>query len=737
MDETKYWKIRSIIDSINESVEVGELKKAENVDSDSKIQPHFLTDSECPELGNRLAYNRHLKDNEKKGIHVHCEIITISATGKSDIHPEEADALKKICTSAAQIANKYDGQAFRLGRGEISAHFSNTDQASTFSSELKQFVDEQFIKGSKVAICVGLGFTDAQAKAASVIARQQTGDISNKADTAEPVDSRACHLLGTLPPEDWTSLTKANPMPTASVGTSKPKTTEIKSPTTPPKSSVPKTPKATAPKIPSIPPVAIKPPALPDEPFTVPSQSEIFAPPPSIPDAHRVQKVDDSWIDEQTHPIHDSIKYKFSNENRRKLAEKSLYSDQSQLAFKQILHKIRKLHGLDESQTAQFNGVKWGIDPGNNPKALGIWDSVKGQVQLHPKVAHSMMRLLGSNKMHPVAAAENWDSLQDHVSTLTHELFHAAAHKHSDYNSNTGMSAEEGITEILAQHYTPEVLKHFGLIQPANSKKESEENLPLFTFHWNEVKTRKNTHYHEEVHAFAKHIAELENIKPSEIPDGLSIEEQDKIKLADDHRLTNAIVNHALKLKNRGTDRIDYLLAVSKARNGEYGPDKKMIGSKLETLNQHKVLREHRKKQNDDLENQMPMFLDKHIDNSIKTYIKQHVQQFHLGGTEELDLSDMKKHVLQQLHATVIGNPTDYQQTAPEVVHRDELADHFPFIQSQIDDAILNHPNLEIINSKGRNHKTGKLLDKFAASAVTSTVTGQPVIAYSHAKVRS
>ena len=710
MDENKYWNLRKGMDSLTSS-------PGDHLDT-SEFPEHYLKDSLCPEVGNTLAHKELLKRHGKSGVHVVVDINGLSHLNQKFGNEAGDSVIKELCESASKIAHSNSGKVFRTSGGELSGHFGDPDAATRFASELNQSMDGKHLKGHKISACFGLGYTHDQAKEALKHAKDKLGPVveGERVHRFQPHEtpSQVHHFLDKVPPEEWGGkLAKAYELKVPSIPP-----VEIKSPTAPstPKapvaetqtqqtatSSKPKKFKTVAPQTPTSKTPA---PGLPKGPPTqtkikIPLQDEVFQSPPPIPADHVKHEIDHSWIDGGQNAKHDTFKHEYNPKLIvTKKAEDAWHSSQTQNALKQFMAKLSVLCGNGRNNRGEYNNTNYAI-PGVNLRhgVVGTYDHA-GEILLDPKHAHGAALALGAiGKIHGDAIEFIHNEHMSHVGTLIHEMFHAATHRESPYHTPASMALEEGTTEILAQHYTPYIFRHF------NAPAAGEEHLkPLFTFdaQTGKIKTTRTTVYADEIANFANFIGKAEGLAPNEAlkNPNLSQEERQRIEAEDSQRITNAIVNHALKSKQYGNNRIEYMGRLLGSRTGETIDEPERVAeAHLGTMYHQNAYIDW--KENIRLKGKDPQIVPtapgEHIKNEIDKHISSHLSHPQIQAHKPFNASLLKKHIIDSLHESMFRDKSGKRPYNENILSDAKLGDmerYIDGIDELIDEKITSHPNL-------------------------------------------
>lgn len=158
----------------------GERLRPEDADT---LEHHLTMDTLIPGVRNRGAYQRHVRDFDNAGIHVHIDANDFGQINK--LHGEQTGdaALQAIGRSIRGAALPLAGRVFRRGGDEFTAWFLRPEDAEVFAGKLKSALDDLDPAGGthRHAVSVGIGRGRLQAEQALLRAKAQLGAVD--ADT--------------------------------------------------------------------------------------------------------------------------------------------------------------------------------------------------------------------------------------------------------------------------------------------------------------------------------------------------------------------------------------------------------------------------------------------------------------------------------------------------------------------------------------------------------------------------
>lgn len=183
-----------------------ELRKAAP-EAAKKVAKHLFTDTLCPWVGNRYAYNDFLSRHKQHGIHVSVDLNGFSSLNNNHGHIVGDEALQKYFKISSEVSRLLKGKNFRVGGDENRLYFSDRHKAEQFSFELKTRLATEKIRDHQLSVSIGIGYTPDQAETALKQAKEQLGPtvqhekVRNFPAGAEP--TIIVSLLGEKPPAHW------------------------------------------------------------------------------------------------------------------------------------------------------------------------------------------------------------------------------------------------------------------------------------------------------------------------------------------------------------------------------------------------------------------------------------------------------------------------------------------------------------------------------------------------------
>ena len=163
----------------------GQRLKPEDADL---LEHHLTMDTLVPGLRNRAAYQRHNRDYENAGVHVHLDANDFGQINK--LHGEQAGdtALQAIGRAIHGAALPLAGRVFRRGGDEFSAWFLRPEDAQVFAGKVKSALQDLPPAGGthNHAVSIGIGRGRRQAEEALLRAKAQLGAVDPKTGNREP-----------------------------------------------------------------------------------------------------------------------------------------------------------------------------------------------------------------------------------------------------------------------------------------------------------------------------------------------------------------------------------------------------------------------------------------------------------------------------------------------------------------------------------------------------------------------
>ncbi len=183
-----------------------ELRKA-SPEATKKVAKHLFTDTLCPWVGNRYAYNDFLSRHKHHGIHVSIDLNGFSSLNNRYGHLVGDEGLQQYFKISSEISRLLKGKNFRVGGDENRLYFPDRKKAEAFAFELKTRLASEKIKDHQLSVSIGIGFTPEQAEAALKQAKEQLGPtvqfekVRNFKAGEEP--TVIVSLLSEAPPAHW------------------------------------------------------------------------------------------------------------------------------------------------------------------------------------------------------------------------------------------------------------------------------------------------------------------------------------------------------------------------------------------------------------------------------------------------------------------------------------------------------------------------------------------------------
>jgi diguanylate cyclase (GGDEF)-like protein len=153
---------------------LSELKKS-NPSATKKVAKHLFTDTLCPWVGNRYAYNDFLSRHKHHGIHVSIDLNSFSSLNNKYGHLVGDEGLQAYFKLSSELSRALKGKNFRVGGDENRLYFPDKAKAERFASDLKTRLVNEKIKDHQLSVSIGLGFTPEQAEKALKQAKEQLG----------------------------------------------------------------------------------------------------------------------------------------------------------------------------------------------------------------------------------------------------------------------------------------------------------------------------------------------------------------------------------------------------------------------------------------------------------------------------------------------------------------------------------------------------------------------------------
>lgn len=156
---------------------------------DADLLEHHLTmDTLMPGIRNRAAYQRHVRDFENAGIHVHIDANDFGQINK--LHGEQVGdaALQAIGRAVYGAALPLAGRVFRRGGDELTTWFLRPEDAQVFAGKLTAALKDLPPAGGthSHAVSIGIGRGRIQAEQALLRAKAQLGAVNVDTGHREP-----------------------------------------------------------------------------------------------------------------------------------------------------------------------------------------------------------------------------------------------------------------------------------------------------------------------------------------------------------------------------------------------------------------------------------------------------------------------------------------------------------------------------------------------------------------------
>ncbi len=179
---------------------------------DAEVLEHHLThDAMVPGMRNRGAYQRHLRDHENSGIHVHMDANDFGQVNK--VHGEQAgdEALVRMGTVMSDAAKPLAGRVFRKGGDEFTAWFLRPEDAQVFAGRVQTELAKLQPAGGTHdhSMAIGIGRGRQQAEQAMLRAKAHLGavDVQTGQRTPNHEPGKAPTViessLNEPPPQGW------------------------------------------------------------------------------------------------------------------------------------------------------------------------------------------------------------------------------------------------------------------------------------------------------------------------------------------------------------------------------------------------------------------------------------------------------------------------------------------------------------------------------------------------------
>lgn len=171
------------------------------------LAKHIYTDTLCPWVGNRFAYNDFLSRHKHHGIHVSVDLNSFSNINNTQGHLAGDEAIKKFFKISSEISRGLKGKNFRVGGDENRLFFDSPKAAETFASMLKERLSTEKIGDHILSASVGIGYTPEEAELALKQAKEELGPmfegerIKRHAVGQEPTS--IVSNLSKTPPNHW------------------------------------------------------------------------------------------------------------------------------------------------------------------------------------------------------------------------------------------------------------------------------------------------------------------------------------------------------------------------------------------------------------------------------------------------------------------------------------------------------------------------------------------------------
>jgi diguanylate cyclase (GGDEF)-like protein len=188
---------------------LSDLKKADKTAA-KKIAKHLFTDTLCPWVGNRAAYNDFLSRHKYHGFHVSVDLNSFSEINNRYGHLVGDDAIKIFFKISSEISRMLKGKNFRVGGDENRLFFNDKATAEKYSQELKARLSKEKVRDFQLSASVGIGYTPEHAEAALKKAKEQLGTevqyekVRNFRSGEEP--TVIVTLLNESPPASWSPV---------------------------------------------------------------------------------------------------------------------------------------------------------------------------------------------------------------------------------------------------------------------------------------------------------------------------------------------------------------------------------------------------------------------------------------------------------------------------------------------------------------------------------------------------
>jgi GGDEF domain-containing protein len=223
-DNEKYQKLYNIFESLNKELSLTEALKATkklNPEAAKVLANHVYKDQMVPKMGNRFAFEDHLKRHKNTGFIVSADLNGLSELNKVHGHYAGDHAIKAAFNAMADVSRQMQGKAHRVGGDEARFHFTTPERAHAFMKESSKALDQlPKVPGTnhKVSVSMGAGFNHDHAEKALMLAKDKLGPLVNgkrqKINAPGQEPSVYHSLLHEPAPENWKPMVnKMEPSP--------------------------------------------------------------------------------------------------------------------------------------------------------------------------------------------------------------------------------------------------------------------------------------------------------------------------------------------------------------------------------------------------------------------------------------------------------------------------------------------------------------------------------------------